>query len=228
MSVFYEILVPGNPAALEGGFLGLSSIVLVRTPGGPMLFDTGHHATKAMLLQALEARGLRPADIGTVVLSHLHFDHANNLELFPQAQVYVSARERAYAGHPHPDDLYVPGHVLWQLERMTTHSLSDEGELAPGVRWIATPGHTPGSIALVLEQTPYGRVVLAGDAVKTAREALEARCDLAFDTVQAGSDSIRRILELADRIVPGHFPELVRAPSGSWTWTPARLPLLLR
>jgi glyoxylase-like metal-dependent hydrolase (beta-lactamase superfamily II) len=228
MRLSYEILVPGNPVALEGGFLGLSSIVLVRAPGGPILFDTGHHATKAMLLDALTARDLRPSDIGTVVLSHLHFDHANNLELFPQARVYVSAREHAYAADPHPDDLYVPSHVLWQLGRMDTHTLTEEGELTPGLRWIAAPGHTPGSIALVLEDTPQGRVVLAADAIKTAREALEARCDLAFDTLEAGSATIRRLLDLADRIVPGHFPELTRTDAGSWTWTPARLPLVLR
>lgn len=227
MRVDYEVLVQGNSLALRDGFLGLSSIVWVRTPDGPILFDTGHHATKRRLLQGLERQGIAPAEVATVVLSHLHFDHANNLELFPNAKVYVSAREYAYAADPHPDDLYVPGHLRAQLAAMDTTYLDREGEIAPGVRWIAAPGHTPGLIALVLEDTPHGRVVLASDAIKTAKEAVDRRCDLAFDTAEAGTASIQRILELADRIVPGHFPELIRTERG-WTWEAAEVPLLVR
>jgi glyoxylase-like metal-dependent hydrolase (beta-lactamase superfamily II) len=228
MTVGYDVLVQGNSLALADGFLGLSSVVLVHTQAGPLLFDTGHHTTKRRLLDGLAGHGLGPAEVATVVLSHLHFDHANNLEIFANAQVYVSAAELAYARDPHPEDLYVPGHLPDQLAAMGAVQLTDEGTLAPGVRWIAAPGHTPGLIALVLEDTPQGRVVLASDAIKTAKEAVEQRCDLAFDTPERGSASIRRILELApDRIVPGHFPEMVRTPEG-WTWTPASVPLLIR
>jgi len=227
MRVDYEILVPGNNLALQDGFLGLSSIVWVTTPDGPLLFDTGHHTTKSMLLKGLRRQGCDPGDVPTVVLSHLHFDHANNLEIFPHARVYVSAREAAYAADPHPDDLYVPGHLLGQLAAMDAVYLESEGEIAPGVRWIACPGHTPGLIALVLEDTPHGCVVLASDAIKTAKEAIDRRCDLAFDTPEAGTASIDRILEIADRIVPGHFPEMIRTPRG-WTWDNAQFPLLVR
>lgn len=228
MPVSYDVLVEGNSLALADGFLGLSSVVLLHTQAGPLLFDTGHHTTKRRLLDGLAAHGLAPGDVGTVVLSHLHFDHANNLEIFANARVYVSADELAYARAPHPEDLYVPGHLPDQLAAMGAHTLRTEGEIVPGVRWIAAPGHTPGLIALVLEETPQGRVVLASDAIKTAKEAIERRCDLAFDTPERGSASIRRILELApDRIVPGHFPEMVRTQEG-WTWTPASVPLLIR
>lgn len=231
MRVEYDVLVAGNNLALKDGFLGLSSIVWVRTPNGPVLFDTGHHTTKSMLLKALAARGHAPADVPTVVLSHLHFDHANNLELFPNAKVYVSAREYAYAADPHPDDLYVPAHVRGQLDGMDVTYLGpngeDAGEIVPGVRWIAAPGHTPGLIALVLDDTPAGCVVLASDAIKYAKEAIDRRCDLAFDTREAGTASIERVLAIADRIVPGHFPEMIRTERG-WTWDSAEVPLLVR
>lgn len=227
MHANYEILVPGNNLALKDGFLGLSSIVWVTTPDGPLLFDTGHHTTKAMLLKGLKARGYEPGDVPTVVLSHLHFDHANNLELFPNAKVYVSRREYEYAADPHPDDLYVPGHIRAQLDRMDVSFLEQEGEIAPGVRWIAAPGHTPGLISLVLEGTPQGCVVLASDAIKYAKEVTDRRCDLAFDTREAGTATIGRILKIADRIVPGHFPEMIRTENG-WTWDSAEVPLLVR
>ena len=228
MRVDYDILVQGNSLALADGFLGLSSVVLLHTTAGPVLFDTGHHATKRRLLNGLARHGLSPGDVAAVVLSHLHFDHANNLEMFPKARVYVSEAERAYARAPHPDDLYVPGHLLGQLETMDTHTLDVEGEIVPGVHWLAAPGHTPGLIALLLAETPHGRVVLASDAVKTAKEALERRCDLAFDTPERGSATIARLLDLApDRLVPGHFPEMRRTAEG-WTWDAAEVPLLVR
>jgi glyoxylase-like metal-dependent hydrolase (beta-lactamase superfamily II) len=228
MRVGYDILVAGNSLALADGFLGLSSVVLLHTQAGPVLFDTGHHTTKRRLLNGLARHGLRPADVVAVVLSHLHFDHANNLEMFPRARVYVSKAECAYARDPHPDDLYVPGHLLSQLDAMDAHRLETEGEIMPGVRWLAAPGHTPGLIALVLDETPHGRIVLASDAIKTAKEALERRCDLAFDTAERGSATIARLLDLQpDRLVPGHFPEMRRTEDG-WTWDAAEVPLLIR
>ena len=228
MPVRYDILVQGNSLALADGFLGLSSVVLLHTDAGPALFDTGHHTTKRRLLNGLARHGLRPADIAAIVLSHLHFDHANNLEMFPNAQVYVSAAECAYARAQHPDDLYVPSYLLGQLDAIDCYRMEREGELLPGVRWLAAPGHTPGLIALVLDDTPQGRVVLASDAIKTAKEALERRCDLAFDTPERGTASIARLLDLKpDRLVPGHFPEMRRTSEG-WTWDPAEIPLVIR
>jgi glyoxylase-like metal-dependent hydrolase (beta-lactamase superfamily II) len=88
--------------------------------------------------------------------------------------------------------------------------LDGEGRIADGVRYMPTPGHTPGSYALVLDTDKHGRVVVAGDAIKYAKELIAGRCDMAFDTPEAGADSIARIAQMADRIVPGHFPELIR------------------
>jgi len=54
------------------------------------------------------------------------------------------------------------------------------------------------------------------------------RCDMAFDTVESGTASIEHILTIADRIVPGHFPELIKR-DGTWIWEEAaELPLLVR
>ncbi|MFC7397339.1 hypothetical protein ACFQU1_09045 [Chelatococcus sp. GCM10030263] len=58
-------------------------------------------------------------------------------------------------------------------------------------------------------------MVVAGDAIRYAREALLQACDMAFDEIAAGTASIRTILARADRITPGHFPELRRTEAGS-------------
>ena len=51
---------------------------------------------------------------------------------------------------------------------------------------------------------------------------------MAFDTIAAGTTTIERILDMADRIVPGHFPELVKH-DGRFTWEEAaEFPLMVR
>ncbi len=46
-------------------------------------------------------------------------------------------------------------------------------------------------------------------------------CDMAFDTIENGTLTIERILDRADRIMPGHFPELVKQPNGAFSWNDA-------
>lgn len=214
----YEIIVKGNNLRLREGFLGLANLTLIRTAEGPLLFDVGHHVNRQALLRALAARGVAPEELRFVFLSHLHFDHAVNIDLFPKARVFVSRREWDYAAAPHRDDPFLPAMIREQLERHDLELIEGEPELFPGVECLALPGHTPGSYGLLLRHESKGPVVVAGDAIKYAKEVIARRCDLAFDTLAAGTASIERILGLAERIVPGHFPELIRQPDGQFLW----------
>jgi glyoxylase-like metal-dependent hydrolase (beta-lactamase superfamily II) len=224
----YDVIVKGNNLKLRDGFLALANVTLVHTPNGPWLFDTGHYCNRIGLLKGLARHGLKPADIGTVFLSHLHFDHANNVDLFPDARIIVSKRELEYAAEPHPDDILIPWMIREQLAKHDVHLIEGDGLLAPGIRHMAAPGHTPGLQVMVLDTDTKGTVVLAGDAIKYAKEVMARRCDMAFDTAENGTATIGRILDMADRIVPGHFPELIR-DGDNWTWTElAELPLLIR
>ena len=227
MTVTYDIIVQGNNLALRDGFLGISSIVLVSSADGPILFDTGRFGARVTLLKALEQRGLRPADVKTVFLSHLHWDHAHNVDLFPDARVIVSRREWDFAGNPHDGAIFIPWMMREQLEKHDLHLIEGEGTLCDGVRHFPAPGHTPGCHALALD-TADGCVVLAGDAIKYVKEAITGACDMAFDTIEAGTATIAKILAMADRIVPGHFPELRKTASGFVWDEPAEFPLLVR
>ncbi len=213
----YDIIVKGNNLRLKQGFLGLANATLVFSADGPLLFDVGHHVNRPELLAGLQRHGLAPKDVKAVFLSHLHFDHCNNIDLFSQSKVYVSEREWDYADNPHDDDPFVPWLIREQLKKHDLALMPAEGRIAEGVNAIAVPGHTPGSYGLVLDTADKGRVVLAGDAIKYAKEALTGQCDMAFDTQETGSASIRRILDMADRIVPGHFPELIKR-DGVFIW----------
>lgn len=224
----YDIIVHGNNLRLRDGFLGLANVTLIRGAAGPMLVDTGGYVTRTTLVAALADRGLAPADIRVVFLSHLHFDHAHNIDLFPHAKVLVSRAEWDYAKRPAEEDLFMPWGIHGQLEKHDLELIAGEGQVTDRVTFFPAPGHTPGSFAVALETDRLGTVVIAGDAIKYAKEAINAACDMAFDSAAAGTRSIERILAMADRIVPGHFPELIRTATGV-TWTDAaELPLLIR
>ena len=221
MSLGYEIIVHGNSLRLKDDFLGMANVTLIRAPSGPMLFDTGGYISRLGLIKQLDDRGLKPADIQTVFLSHLHYDHAHNIDLFPNARFVLSTREWEYAKNPHPKDILIPWGILDQLARGRLDLVDGEGEIEKGIRHFPAPGHTPGSHALELDTSNKGKVIIAGDAIKYVKEVIICRCDMAFGTVEQGTASIQRILATADCIVPGHFPELVKQPNGSFVWDEA-------
>ena len=228
MSISYDIIVQGNNLSLRGASLGISSVVLVRTPDGPILFDTGAFSYRSWVVKGLADHGLRPADVKTVFLSHLHWDHAHNVDLFPDARIVVSRREWDYAANPHDNDPYIPWMMREQLERHDLELVEGDGELCPGIRYFPAPGHTPGCTALALDVADVGCVVLAGDAIKYVKEVLAGHSDMVFDSIDASTATIRTILDMAERIVPGHFPELRRIDTG-FVWDEvAEFPLLVR
>ena len=224
----YDVLITGNNLAYADGSLGISSVVLVTTADGPLLFDTGHYGNRPALLRGLARHGLEPRDVPRVMLSHLHWDHSLNVDLFAGAEILVSRRELEYARAPHPEDSYLPWGILEQLRRHRVTLLEGPTELGPGLSAFPAPGHTPGLYALALETEDRGRVVLASDALKYPKEVMTGVGDLVLDTVPASRASIAAILAQADRIVPGHFVEM-RKDGDAWTWDqPAPFDLRLR
>lgn len=229
MLLDYEVIVRGNNLRLRDDFLGMSTITLLHLPQGPMLVDTGGYIARLGLIKALKDRGLAPSDVKFVFLTHLHFDHSHNIDLFPKATFFVSRAEWDYARDPHPDDILMPWCIHDQLQKGTLEVFDGEGALFPGLGFFATPGHTPGCYSLQFVARDGARVIIAGDAIKYAKEAIMARCDNAFDTIETGTRSIQRILQSADRIVPGHFPELIRIENGAFSWNDsAEFSLLVR
>ncbi len=143
MPVGYDIIVKGNNLALRDGFLGLANATLVFTDDGPLLFDTGHYCNRPALLNGLKRHGMAPGDVRAVFLSHLHFDHCNNIDLFADARVYVGQREWEYARQPHPDDMFVPWLIHEQLQKHTVEFLDGERRICGGVLIWEEPGELP-------------------------------------------------------------------------------------
>ncbi|MBZ1351985.1 MBL fold metallo-hydrolase [Alcaligenaceae bacterium LF4-65] len=229
MHAKYELLVRGNSLSFKGGFFGLCNVALVTAADGTrVLFDTGHYCVRKGLINGLKDRGLAPTDIDLVFLSHLHFDHCQNLDLFKGVPVAVGKTEIEYARNPHPDDLFIPWKIHDLLADFELRVLPQRGIIAPGIEHFEVPGHTTGCQALRFAQEDGRRVVLAGDAIKYPKEVLAQVGDMCFGSTEDSRRSIAEICANTDIVVPGHFPEIFRR-HGNWIWDePPSIELILR
>ncbi len=173
--------------------------------GRPILVDAGAGRSAPLLARNLEELGYPPGELSLVVLTHCHIDHAGGASYFLERYgIKVAAHEmdarplreadgRRTAAQWYGVDLEPldVGHVL----------RGEEGEFPGGatpLRWVHTPGHTPGSISLYLNNGLY--TVLFGQDIHGPFYA-------SFGSdLDAWATSMRRLLELgADILCEGHF-----------------------
>lgn len=199
-----DLLFTGFPGHTNRGFLGWSSCVLIRMEGKrPILFDTAGFNERYILLEKLAALGVQPGDIENVFLSHFHFDHAVNYGLFPNATFYLHEKEVQYVETHGQEDLAVPYEMFPALKNSGHLAiLSGDGGMIQEIKWIHTPGHTPGLYSLFLEYEGE-RWVLASDAVKNKSELITGHVAMSKDPVSSYT-SIETIRTWAHVVVPGH------------------------
>jgi glyoxylase-like metal-dependent hydrolase (beta-lactamase superfamily II) len=221
---------------------------LVEHPGaGPLLIDTGLHASVAVkpaesfgrvtLLafrelemdagQALPAqlreRDIEPAEVGTVVMTHLHVDHASGISELPEATFVLSRAEWDAAtsqGRMH-------GYVKRQFDHAFDYRLldfDDTGERGPGsfagfarsfdlfgdgsVRAVYTPGHTLGHMSVIV-RTAGGEVLVAGDAIYLRRNLDDTHLPHRTEDDHLYRRSLREIQQYVQEtpdalVIPGH------------------------
>jgi glyoxylase-like metal-dependent hydrolase (beta-lactamase superfamily II) len=167
-----------------------STVTLVRAAGRAILVDTG--LEDDLLLAGLAGAGVAPQDVDTVVLTHTHGDHYRSLHLLPRARVLASGPEVvAWRARGAPD-----GELL---QRLTPTAAS----LAPGVRLLLTPGHTPGSASVLVAQAGQ-LVAIVGDAVDS--RDFFVRREPSHNAVDPAAEkrNFDLFAAIADVIVPGH------------------------
>jgi N-acyl homoserine lactone hydrolase len=103
-----DLLIPGLPAKADHFLFGICSLMLLRDGKRTILFDTGPYRVRPMLVEALAAHGLAPEQIDTVFVSHLHWDHIENIDLFRHAEILVPRLEFEYAAAIRPSDWGTP------------------------------------------------------------------------------------------------------------------------
>ncbi len=199
-----ELVFQGFPGRSMHGGLSWSAVVYIASGDRRILFDTGGPAKRSTLKQSLERINIAPEQINTLFVSHFHDDHVRNYDFFPQAEILLHAREAEWADTNPVHEIAFPEvyyNVLKNSGRMTL--IDDEIELAPGVRVLHLPGHTPGSMGLLLQDSDMPATVIAGDAVKNIAELATGTVNMTFDS-GISKQSIAKIRACAEVVVPGH------------------------
>ncbi|MFG1298596.1 MBL fold metallo-hydrolase [Xanthobacter sp. V3C-3] len=161
-------------AALKAAFLPENevpisfTVLLLEIGGKRVLVDTGNGGNPGpvgLVRGTLGAIGVDPASVDQIVISHFHSDHINGLITpdgalaYPNAQVFVPEREWAFwmddGQMSRAPDALKGGfqnvrRVFKPLEGKVEHYAWDK-EVAPGLKAVGTPGHTPGHTSFALE-----------------------------------------------------------------------------
>ncbi|MEU4235415.1 MBL fold metallo-hydrolase [Nonomuraea sp. NPDC026600] len=165
--------------------------------------DTGHVGRRSLLIEMLAARGIVATDIDMVVLSHAHWDHIQNVDLFDRADILLHRHELRYLRNPHPADYATPPWTgrLFTEERLRV--VADGEERASGVNILAAPGHSAGSLAVAVA-TADGLAVIAADAIQNGIVAATRRNIMVFWNAEQADRTVARLMSYADVIYPGH------------------------
>jgi glyoxylase-like metal-dependent hydrolase (beta-lactamase superfamily II) len=193
--------------------------------GGVIVVDTGFDQPMAQkrgrtllkpLSDGLRAIGINPPAVKDVLITHMHYDHCGNHDLFPAAQFHVQDREMKFATgrfmtHPAMRFPFDEDDVVAMVRRVFRGRVvfhDGDEEIAPGVSVHHVGGHTMG-MQIVRVNTRRGIVVLASDSSHLyANMEREIPYPIAYNLGEV-MEGYRRAGALAssrEHIIPGHDP----------------------
>jgi glyoxylase-like metal-dependent hydrolase (beta-lactamase superfamily II) len=196
---------------------------VLRRDGEVTLIDTGFAPADApprgreCLIapeDALATMGIERESVARVIVTHCHWDHIGNLDLFTNADLYVPERELEFWSAPVARNVqfwaHTEEHAIAQVERARLQkrvsATGADEEIVPGIRVISVGGHSPGQQIVVVD----GTVILASDAAHLYEELeLERPFGVVVD-LREMVEAYALIKELAAApgavVVPGHDP----------------------
>lgn len=239
------VLEAAGQAAPE--FQAPCNVTLWQGNGATVLFDTGagpdFMPTTGRLLDALAAAGIDPSEVTHVVFTHGHPDHLWGVldefdePLFMGARHLMGGEEHSYWTDPATADsigaerqFFAAGAArrLGILADLV-ETFADGDEILPGLRAVATLGHTPGHMSFAIGEGADG-VFVVGDAIPNAHVALakpawELPSDQNPKTAAATRSALlARLAEEETRMIGYHFPDggvgHIRRAGDAYTFVP--------
>jgi len=183
-----KVLVQGYARKEGDAELASCTVTLIQDNDKNIIVDPGMN--KTLLLEALKKENLETKDINYVILTHMHADHVLLTALFENAKVIDGGSIYTFDGKIQDHDGKVP---------------------ETNIELIETPGHDPNECSIII-QTGEGKIIIASDLFwwtddaeqKTDRESLMALKDSYVNDEAALKESRKKVLEIADIIIPGH------------------------
>jgi glyoxylase-like metal-dependent hydrolase (beta-lactamase superfamily II) len=167
-----------------------STVTLIRNGDLNIIVDTGLSSEKDVVLRALNELDLVQEDINYVVNTHSHMDHTGNNDLFFNADFIIHQKE--ISGQDPSSRLIVT---------------KDNDQLLPGIHFLETPGHTHGSISLLIDGrlAEYkGSFAITGDALPILDNYLKWVPPGINYSTEIALNSMEKIAYQAEFIIPGH------------------------
>lgn len=212
-SCYQHHLSPSGTIDLPlGGFLIRTGDQVVVVDAGVGAFDDGKYAG-GNLPAALRANGFGAEDVTDVVFTHLHFDHIGwashrGYPYFPNATYRVHRKDwDHFVLGPNADE-----HTLQTLTPVERQLEFFDGDtsIAPGVDGIFTPGHTPGTMIVVVSSQGE-RALLLGDVVHSLVQFSERDWQVIWDTDPVAASAARNriadeVADSTDIVGAAHLP----------------------
>lgn len=214
--------------AARGRKLDIAMMIwLVRGNGHNILVDSGFYHERFFKdwkvkdftkpSDTLSRVGLKPEDITDVIITHMHWDHADGMDLFPRAKIWIQKDELEYYAGEAWQSAYAHGGIdandVLTLIKLNTEGRvrmvnGDAQEIIPGITCYIGGKHTYQS-QYVGVQTKAGTVVLASDNMYLY-ENIEKHAPIA-ETLDAASnlraqDRMKQLAARPQLIIPGHDP----------------------
>ena len=217
-------------AGLPADFVSIPfTVVVVRNGGKTVLCDSGTggqvQPTAGKMMANMKAAGIDPAAIDTILISHCHPDHIfglmekdTNKPVFPNAEIVISDVEYKFWTDPAVIDRLPEARKglarriqavfpTWKNIRQG----SGEPEVAPGIRFVSAPGHTPGHRAFHLASGASELMISNDTAYVPALVVANPGWHGQYDQDAATAEASRR--KLLDRVIADkimicgyHFP----------------------
>ena len=199
--VSFKSLIPGFPYKTIFGGFGYSSVSLISDGKCNIIFDVGHYAVRKEMVKIL-----KKYKINKVFLSHLHYDHCLNIDLFLNKgiDIYLNRKEWVYLKKIKPSDIYYFRFFNKIVKRGQIILFDKEFNITKNVRVLETIGHTAGHSSLSFIRKGE-RYIIAGDAIKTYQDFKKInQSDLIPYDYKKFVATKEHIINNFDVIVPGH------------------------
>ena len=195
-------LMSGFHLNSDQGPLGLSTVALIRGENN-ILVDVGTKARAYLLRESLAREKVREEDINMIILTHAHWDHCQNVDMFPNAKILMHPRELEYATSPRAADLATAKNFQDSFQGREVEEMVEGAEIEPGISILETPGHTRGHISVLVE-TSQGKMAVAGDALPRASSVFTGIPSVIFWDEAEAASSVKKLVDASRVFYTGH------------------------
>ena len=197
MKMNFEQVIKGLNIKPSKGAFGYASVTFIKDENENILFDTGSFGVRKVIYEFLQKE-----KIDKVFISHLHFDHCSNLDLFKDTKIYINSREIENLYNNNEDyDLYKP--LLKILDKYNIIKFDKPMNITENVRIVLTYGHTIGHSSLEFVKNNKN-ILIAGDSIKSLNDYLNNKEFGNAQQLVQYIETKKMIKNKYDIIIPGH------------------------